>query len=117
MAKTKSKVKRPTRQIAWTGNRPPMKHSDFSIGGEFLTPAGRWRCTDVGTRVITAIKLDMDHDPSWYSGPPYIVAESIFDEYDMEGCEPAPKQRTFDDSGRKNIKVVRVKRPRKSKTS
>jgi hypothetical protein len=94
-----------------------MKHGDFLIGGEFLTPTGRWRCTDVGTRVITAIKLDMDHDRSWYSGPPYIVAETIFDEYDMESCEPAPRQRTFDDSGRKNIEVVRVKRLRKSKTS
>jgi hypothetical protein len=27
-----------------------MKHEDFRLGGEFTTPAGRWRCTDVGTR-------------------------------------------------------------------
>jgi hypothetical protein len=30
----------------WTGEREPMKHSDFFIGCEFLTQAGRWRCTD-----------------------------------------------------------------------
>lgn len=34
-----------------------MKHSDFSIGMEFMTASGKWRCTDVGTRVIVAIKL------------------------------------------------------------
>src|SRR6266566_3151853 len=46
-----------------------MKHSDFKIGSEFLTETGRWRCTDVGTRTIAAIKLDHDHDPAWYNGP------------------------------------------------
>lgn len=25
-------------------------------------------------------------DPSWFNGPPYAVAESVFDEYDMPGC-------------------------------
>lgn len=94
-----------------------MKHSDFSIGSEFLTAAGRWRCTDVGTRAIAAIRLDLDHDPNWYSGPPYAVVESVFDEYDIEGCSPAPKRRTYDDSGRTHIKVLRVKRPAKRKRS
>jgi hypothetical protein len=65
-----------------------MKHSDFKIGTLFTTPAGRWRCTDVGTRTITAIKLDHPEDPSWYVGPPYAVAEHVFDEYDVEGCAP-----------------------------
>ena len=37
-----------------------MKHSKFKIGTEFLTGSGRWRCTDVGTRTIVAIKLDLD---------------------------------------------------------
>jgi hypothetical protein len=41
-----------------------MKLSQFEIGTEFLTPVGnRWRCTDVGTRTIVAIRLDLDHDP------------------------------------------------------
>ena len=49
-----------------------MRHADFFIGCAFLTGAGKWRCTDVGTRVIVAIRID-DHpdDPSWYNGPPY----------------------------------------------
>lgn len=65
-----------------------MEHSQFSIGTEFTTATGRWRCTDIGTRTIIAIKLDRPDDPSWYNGPPYAVAESVFDEYDLEGCEP-----------------------------
>lgn len=24
----------------------------------------------------------------WFNGPPYGVAETVFDEYDLEGCEP-----------------------------
>jgi hypothetical protein len=68
-----------------------MTHSDFFIGREFLTGAGQWRCTDVGTRVIVAMRID-DHpdDPSWYNGPPYAVAECVFDEYDQQACTPLP---------------------------
>jgi hypothetical protein len=33
-----------------------MKKEDFSIGKEFYTATGKWRCTDIGTRVIVAIK-------------------------------------------------------------
>lgn len=63
-----------------------MKHSDFIIGGMFWSDGCRWRCTDIGTRVITAFRLDHDDDPSWYNGPPYAVAEIVFDEDDIEGC-------------------------------
>jgi hypothetical protein len=112
MGAAKHKAKRPARKIVWTGNRQHMRHSDFWIGREFLTEGGRWRCTDVGTRTIAAIKLDKDHDPGWYNGPPYAVLESVFDEYSIEGCEPAPKRRTYDDSGRSQIVSVRVKRRR-----
>lgn len=66
-----------------------MHHNDFSIGLDFYTATGRWRCTDVGTRVIVAIRLDAS-DASWYVGPPYAVAESVFDEYDLEGCSLEP---------------------------
>ena len=62
-----------------------MRHTDFHVGLEFYTASGRWRCTDVGTRVIVAIRLDA-RDSSWYNGPPYSVAESVLDEYDVEGC-------------------------------
>jgi hypothetical protein len=83
-----------------------MKHSDFKIGIEFLTATGRWRCTDVGTRTIAAIRLDLDHDPSWYSGPPYPVVEHVFDEDGLEGCDPAPPERIFDDIGKASLVIV-----------
>jgi antitoxin ParD1/3/4 len=67
-----------------------MKHTDFRIGETFWCSGHRWRCTDIGTRVITAIKLDHEDDPSWYNGPPYAVLESVFDEYDIEGCSLEP---------------------------
>ena len=83
-----------------------MQHSDFQIGTEFFTAAGRWRCTDVGTRVIVAISLEpretvrlwtgaagervqetfISDDPRDLIGPPYSVAELVFDEYDLDGC-------------------------------
>jgi hypothetical protein len=65
-----------------------MEHKDFIIGQEFLYGEKRWRCTDIGTRVIVAICLDGHPDnPSWFHGPPYAVAETVFDEDDMEACE------------------------------
>ena len=83
-----------------------MKHSDFHIGLEFFCGGKRWRCTDVGTRVITAISLEprtimssspgkaptsyISNDPADLNGPPYFVAESIFDEYDIDGCSLDP---------------------------
>ena len=83
-----------------------MKHLDFRIGIEFLTATGRWRCTDVGSRTIAAIRLDLDHEPAWYSGPPYAVVEHEFDEYGIEDCDPAPQERTFDDSGKASLFTV-----------
>jgi hypothetical protein len=83
-----------------------MKHSDFKIGTEFLTETGRWRCTDVGSRTIAAIRLDLDHDPFWYSGPPYPVVECVFDEDGIEGCEPASQERVFDDRGKARLVIV-----------
>jgi hypothetical protein len=83
-----------------------VKHSQFRIGCEFMTATGRWRCTDVGTRTIAAIRLNHDDDPFWYSGPPYPIVEHVFDEDGMEGCSPAPAEREFDDSGRSEIVVV-----------
>jgi hypothetical protein len=96
----------------WSGNLPPMTRADFSIGREFLTVAGRWRCTDVGKRTIAAIRLNHDDDPSWYNGPPYAVVETVFDEYDFEGCEPAPERRTYDASASEVAPVRRRKRRR-----
>jgi hypothetical protein len=80
-----------------------MRHGDFAIGKEFMTDTGRWRCTDIGTRTIVAIKISEVHvthladdgnttsevvrsDPSWFNGPPYAVAESVFDEDFIVDC-------------------------------
>ena len=68
-----------------------MTKDDFQVGLEFYTAAGKWRCTDIGTRVIVAIKLDQT-DESWYNGPPYAVAEFVFDEYDQAGCSLDPNE-------------------------
>lgn len=68
-----------------------MEHSDFSIGTVFYTGSGTWRCTDVGTRTIVAIKIS-GVDPKNLAGPPYSVAEDVFDEYDIEGCSLDPKE-------------------------
>lgn len=68
-----------------------MMKEEFTIDREFFTHTGKWRCTDVGTRVIVAVKLDQQ-DESWYNGPPYAVAEIVFDEYDMEACALNPDE-------------------------
>lgn len=72
-----------------------MKRSDFRIGLDFWNNGSaeptKWRCTDIGTRIIVAIRLDHEEDPSWYNGPPYAVAESVFDEDDMEACGLSPE--------------------------
>jgi hypothetical protein len=65
-----------------------MKHSDVRIGTEFYTATGKWRCTDVGSRVIVAIKLEGDQR-NWI-GPPYSVMETVFAEYDLEGLSLKP---------------------------
>jgi hypothetical protein len=85
-----------------------MRHADFRIGAEFQCGGRLWRCTDVGTRTIVAISIyrvaRVGVSPSlrrtlsgaeaeaegWFRGPPYAVAESVFDENDIEGCAPGP---------------------------
>jgi hypothetical protein len=91
-----------------------MEHSDFSIGLEFWCGNKRWRCTDIGTRVVVAIcleprdmvRLEIDpedktkrietryvsNDLRDLNGPPYGVAESVFDEYDVEACSMEPEE-------------------------
>ncbi len=67
----------------------PVPFEDWKIGMEFWCGSGSgfpWRVTDVGRRVITAIHLNRPHDESWYNGPPYAVAEVVFDENDLQVC-------------------------------
>jgi hypothetical protein len=63
-----------------------MSLSDFTVGLEFWMSGFPWRCTDVGSRLVIAIQLNHDHEPEWYSGPPYAVAERSLDEYDLMAC-------------------------------
>jgi hypothetical protein len=68
-----------------------MTHSDFKIGETFFTSNGwQWLCTDKGTRVIVAVHIEEGRDPSWLSGPPYAVAEVVFDEHDFSSCTQTP---------------------------
>jgi hypothetical protein len=87
-----------------------MDRSDFTIGGTFWCGERPWRCTDIGTRTIIAIRIDrvevestepasrqtLDHGAAaaegWFNGPPYAVAESVFDEDDQEACSLEPDQ-------------------------
>ena len=57
-----------------------MMINEFYIGIEFFCSDRKWRCTDVGTRIITAICIsEHGDDPTWFNGPPYAVVESVFD--------------------------------------
>jgi len=89
-----------------------MRRTDFRIGLEFWCGGQRWRCTDIGSRVIVAICLEphevvsverngdgprreeryMTDDPSWFNGPPFAVEEHVFDEYSLEGCALTPEE-------------------------
>jgi len=87
-----------------------MQHADFTIRGAFWCSGRQWRCTDIGTRTIIAVRIDSvavasnvpelrrtlsrgeAEADSWFNGPPYAVAEVVFDEADLPGCsfEPNP---------------------------
>ena len=88
-----------------------MRHEEFRIGMEFWCGGRRWRCTDVGTRVVVGVCLEpheivtvirddrtnnrtmtrtMTADASWFAGPPYAVPEEVFDEYSIGACTLAP---------------------------
>jgi hypothetical protein len=91
-----------------------MRHADFVIGETFWCSGRQWRCTDIGTRTIIAIRIDavevgsnvsdlrrtLDQSEAeaegWFNGPPYAVAEIVFDEDDLEGCLREPD---VDDAG------------------
>ena len=95
-----------------------MDFSEFKIGETFRCSGKQYRCTDVGTRVVVAIRIDqvetvhytsvgtegqsalvtstetLSYDQAnkdgWFNGPPYAVVEQVFDEDDFAVCEPQP---------------------------
>jgi hypothetical protein len=88
------------------------------IGQEFTDPATdcRWRITDVGRRTFLAIKLTGEK-PENLRGPPYSVAESVWDEYsvealvDVKGLEwehtrPLEDQRVLEAAGKLPIPLL-----------
>ena len=90
-----------------------MNHEQFRIGLEFWCGGKRWRCTDVGSRVVVAISLEahevveiervrgelgppqekrsLTNEASWLNGPPYAVVEEVFDEYSLPDCSLSPE--------------------------
>jgi hypothetical protein len=78
-----------------------LQANDFEIGTYFTNGWALWLCTDVGSRIIAGIRVDRvetatlrdgvrtngsvdaRRDPSWLSGPPYKIAEMVFDEDDL----------------------------------
>ena len=64
-----------------------MKPSNLRIGNVFVCGEKRWRVTDIGTRVVVAIYLDPEQTEDWFHGPPFGIAEMVFDEYDLAVCE------------------------------
>jgi hypothetical protein len=78
-----------------------MELADFNVGDEFRCGNGEYRCTDIGARTVIAIRLDHiqvagttprtlnrieAEAEGWFNGPPYAVAEYVFDEEDQQGC-------------------------------
>jgi hypothetical protein len=83
-----------------------MNFDEFSVRKIFWCGDRKWLCTDIGTRIVVAICLDdlriikCGHAASgdctahqltretflqegWLYGPPYAVAETVFDEDDQ----------------------------------
>ena len=73
-----------------------MKLADFKLGSRFTCgdPPKTWLCTDIGDRVVVAICVsDAPKDESWLKGPPYALAEVVFDENDQRVCKPVSKRK------------------------
>lgn len=63
-----------------------MELGDFYVGMVFRCGEKLWRCTDIGSRVIVAIWMNPVYDETWFRGPPYALAEEVFDEFDFPVC-------------------------------
>jgi hypothetical protein len=89
-----------------------MNHNEFVIGANFWCSGKLWRCTDIGTRVIVAIRLDRVDVESTspelrrtlvyaeaeaeglFNGPPYAGVGSVFDEDCIPACSLEPDTET-----------------------
>ena len=98
--------------------RPGLVRADgavFQIGAAFSSGRALWRCTDIGARTVTAVRIDRVVTPrplgesetwateqsaadprklpAWLNGPPYEVAEFCFDEGDIEAVRPVAREK------------------------
>jgi len=92
-----------------------LELSEFRIGMNFYIHQARFRCTDIGSKVVFGIQLTPqvgsgkieempnvnglrrltegdDEAAGWFNGPPYAVTEIVFDEDDIQRCTPNPVQ-------------------------
>ena len=90
-----------------------MNIDEFEVDGEFSMSGRTYRCTDRGSRVVVAIRVDeatvtttrggvaiatetIGRDAAeaggWFSGPPYGVPEVVIDEDDMPACQAVRRQ-------------------------
>jgi hypothetical protein len=74
-----------------------LRQPCLKIGQEFKHPetGHLWRVTDIGSRTFLAIDItqgleDHGNDSSWLKGPPYAVAEYVWDEHDIKALEDVP---------------------------
>lgn len=93
-----------------------MQLSDFTIGRKFYLAGKAYQCTDVGSRVAIGVPLNAEvgsaspaelkagtpgkdirtlseeqtREAGWLAGPPYALAEMVFDEDDMQHCSLSP---------------------------
>jgi hypothetical protein len=59
---------------------------DAAIGKRFTCGGKQWQITDVGRRTVIAIEVR----EGWMNGPPYALAEHVFDEDALPVCELMP---------------------------
>lgn len=81
-----------------------MELFEFKIGNSFRCSGKQYRCTDIGTRTVVAVRTDrvetvreslfketltneQAEKGGWFNGPPYAVAEQVFDECDLVVCQ------------------------------
>ena len=64
-----------------------MRREDFRIGLEFWCDGRRWRCIDLGTRVVVAVCLEARPGERDGIEP---GAEHLFHPYDLSGCTLGP---------------------------
>ena len=108
MRQFRQKLEEPQPKPAMWPPQRRLDRSSLTIGDTFWCGDRQWRCTDIGTWTFTAIRIDavevggtgpasrrsLTHAEAeaegWFNGPPYAVAEVVFDEHDQEGCSLEP---------------------------